>query len=204
MWWRAIEAIAALVAAIGSIAVAVLAIWGDLARYLLAGPKLALSLNNPCGDLFPRRDGKTAYYFHLKVANRRLWSPAKDVRVLVERVARRRPDGLFVLEPLVYPLPLAWTPSELRDFQRTIFNTEICDLGFLVEGADRFRLSTVIHPSNFQTDVVAKDALRLRIQASGQNAVSQPLFLEIAWDGTWVADGGVMQKHLVVKKKMAL
>jgi hypothetical protein len=199
MHWHAIEAIAAVGAAVGSIFVAVFAIWGDYYRRKWAAPQLSLSLNNSRGDLFPWANGKRAYYFHVKVKNRRVWSPARDVRVLIERAARRRPDETFVLEPLVYPLPLAWTPRELGDFQRTVFDTEICDVGFIVEDADKFRLSTLITPSNFQDFVTAGDALRVQIVASGQNTLSKPLFLEIRWDGKWVADKDELQKHLVVK-----
>ncbi|MGB8592316.1 MAG: hypothetical protein WA755_05525 [Candidatus Acidiferrales bacterium] len=179
---------------------AIFAIWGDYYRSKWAGPQLTLLLKNPCGDLFPRGDGKRAYYFHLKIKNKRDWSPAKDVRVLIERAARPRPDGSFVLEPLAYPLPLAWTPSELKDFQRTVFDSETCDVGFLTEGTDRFKLSTIFTASNFRDYVTANDALRLRVVASGRNAASKPLFLEIRWNGNWSADKDEMRNYLVVKE----
>jgi hypothetical protein len=196
---HAIEAVATVGAAIGTVVVAILAIWGDFFRFKWAGPKLLLSLDDPRGNLFPRANGMRAYFFHLKVKNRRLWSPAKDVRVLVERAARRKPDGSFGLVPLVYPLPLAWTPRELGDFLRTVFDTEICDVGFLDQNSDRFVLATLFTASNFQNFVVANDAIRLRILALGQNAMSKPLFLEITWYGNWTADRDAMQNHLVVK-----
>jgi len=184
---------------------AVLAIWGDLIRYKLVGPQLELSLNDPRGHLIPRSNGRHAYFFHLKVQNRRLWSPARDVRVRLESIARRRPDGSFFVEPLVYAIPLAWTPMELNDVQRTIAGTEICDLGFLDENADRFRLSVLITPNDFKGYVLADEAIHVRIVASGQNAtLSKPLFLEIAWDGEWTSDKHDIQKHLVVKEIAAL
>jgi hypothetical protein len=198
MHWHAIEAIATVFAAIGSIAVAIGAIWGDYFRFKWAGPKLALTLDNPRGHFFPR-DGTATLFFHLKIKNRRLWSPARDVRVLVERAARPKADGTFVLEPLVYPLPLAWTPSELGDFLRTVFDTETCDLGFINKNTIGFMLSMIVTPSNFQPYVAPNEALRLQVVASGQNAVSKPLFLEIRWDGRWDADKDEMEKHLVVK-----
>jgi len=205
MCWRAVEVIAGVFTAIGTVLVAVLAIWGDFFRYKLAGPQLELSLNDASGDLTPRTNGAQTYFFHLKVRNRRLWSPAKDVRVLLERIARRGPDGSFFAEPLVYPLPLAWTPSELGDFQRTIADTETCDLGFLDQKPEAFRLSVIIAPGNFKGYVLADSAIHVRIVASGQNATSsKPLFLEIAWDGHWIADREEMRKHLVVKEIDAL
>jgi hypothetical protein len=203
--WKTVEVVAGVFTAVGTVAVAVLAIWGDFFRYKFAGPQLGLSLNDSRGDLTPRANQTQAYFFHLKIRNRRLWSPAKDVRVLLERIARRGPDGSFFAEALVYPLPLAWTPSELGDFQRTITDTETCDLGFLDQNADRFRLSTLIIPNKLQGWVRAGEAIHIRIVASGQNATSsKPLFLEIAWDGVWTTDRDEMQKHLVVKEITAL
>jgi len=205
MCWKVIEVIAAVFTAIGTVSVGVLAIWGDFFRYKLAGPQLELSLINPRGDLTSRGNKKLAYFFHLKIRNRRIWSPAKDVRVLLERIARRRPDGSFFTEPLVYPLPFVWTPMELGDFQRTIADAETCDLGFLDQDTDRFRLATLIIPNNFRGYVLANDAIRVRIVASGQNVTSsKPLFLEIAWDGIWTADRDDMKKHFVIKEIASL
>ncbi len=205
MCWKAIEVIAVVFTAIGTVTVAVLAIWGDFFRYKFAGPQLELSLNNPRGDLTARANQIQAYFFHLRVRNRRLWSPAKDVRVLLERIARRRPDGSFLTESLVYPLPLAWTPSELGDFVRTIFDTATCDLGFLDQNVKQFTLSTLITPNNVHSYVAADSAIRVRIVASGQNATSsKPLFLEIAWDGSWTANRDEIQRHLVVKEIASL
>jgi len=108
MCWQALEAIATVGATIGTIFVAICAIGGDYFRRRWAAPQLSLSLRNPKGDTFPRGGAAPGLYFHLRLNNNRDWSPASDVRVLVERVARRTTGSSFVLEPLVYPLPLAW------------------------------------------------------------------------------------------------
>lgn len=205
MFWKVIEVIALVLTAIGTVSVAVLAIWGDFFRYKFAGPQLELSLNNSRGDLTARANARQAYFFHLRIRNRRAWSPARDVRVLLERIARRRPDGSFLTEPLVYPLPFVWTPMELGDFQRTVADVDTCDLGFLNQDADRFTLATLITPNNFHGYVRANDAVRVRVVASGQNVTSsKPLFLEIAWDGIWTADRDEIQKHFVIKEIAAL
>ena len=205
MCLRIIEVIAAVFTAIGTISVAILAIWGNFFRYKFAGPQLELSLNNPHGDQTRRANQTLTYIFHLKVRNRRQWSPAKGVRTQLERIARRRPDGSFLAEPLVYPLPFSWTPMELREFERTVTETETCDYGFLDQSADRFMLSTFIKPNNFQGYVRHDEAIRVHIVALGQDgSSSKPLFLEVAWDGVWTADKEALQKHLVVKAIAAL
>lgn len=196
-----IEVVSVVLTAFGTVAVAVLAIWGEFFRYKLAGPQLVLSLHDSRGDLTARTDGTQAYFFHLKVRNRRLWSPARDVRVLLERIARRRPDGTFLTEHLVYPLPLIWTPMEMGDFLRTVGDVETCDLGFLDQTSDRFRLSTFLMPHNLHGYVARGGAIRIGVVATGQNVTSStPLLLEIAWDGVWVADRQQMLQHLVVKE----
>jgi hypothetical protein len=200
MCLRIVELIAAVFTAIGTVAVAVLAIWGNYFRYKFAAPQLQLTLNDSRGDLTHRSNQRQAYFFHLKVKNKRLWSPAIGVRVQLERIARRRPDGSFLVEPLVYPLPLIWTPMELREFERTITDTETCDLGFLDQNADKFILSTLITPNKLQGFVGQSDAIRVHIGASGRDgSSSKPLFLEIAWDGIWTGEREEIQKHLVVK-----
>jgi len=205
MCLRVVEVIAGMLTALGTIAVAVLAIWGDFFRYKLAGPQLSLALHDARGDPTHRTNGTLAFFFHLKVRNRRLWSPAKDVRVLLERIARRRPDGSFLAEHLVYPLTLIWTPMEVGDFQRTVGGIETCDLGFLDQGSDRFRISALIVPNNVHASVRANEAIRVQIAATGQNVTSsKPLFLEIAWDGNWTANREEMQQHLVIKEVATL
>lgn len=201
MCLRVIEVSAVVVTAIGSLLVAIFAIWGDYWRYLLAGPQLSLSLNDPSGDLTARSNGMQAYFFHLKIKNRRLWSPARDVRVLIDRIARRRPDGSFLVDHLVYPLPLIWTPSEMGDFQRSVGGEETCDLGFLDQNSTRFQLHVLMMPNNVHAYVEADDAIRLSVVATGQNVTSsRPLFLEVAWDGDWTANKAQMRTHLVVKE----
>jgi hypothetical protein len=55
MCWKAVEVIAEVFAAIGTVLVAVLAIWGDFFRYKLAGPQLKLSLTDPRTFSWPIR-----------------------------------------------------------------------------------------------------------------------------------------------------
>jgi len=198
---HSIEILAALLTGIGTILLALVAVWGDLIRYWLAGAQLNVRLNDSCGNFGERGDKKKACYFHVIVRNRRLWSPARDVRVRIEQLKMRQPDDNYIPVSLVYALPLWWTPKELQDIQRTIATQETCDLGNLVEGEDRFRLATAYSPLNVQNYVKAGEAIRVRIVASGQNVTSSaPLSLEIAWDGKFPTSKDDVPKHLVVKQ----
>jgi hypothetical protein len=97
--------------AFGTVAVAILAIWGDWFRSKFAPPKLVLSLHSDQGQ--PTTLGKTpAMYYHLKVVNRRLWQPGRDCRVLLKGMSRRGPDGIFHSVALPVPLQYIWAPAE--------------------------------------------------------------------------------------------
>jgi hypothetical protein len=195
----AIEKLASVFTAIGTVAVAVAAIWGDWIRSKFAGPKLELALVNRW-DRNTGNDGRRQIYCHLEVRNLRRWSPAKNVRVVVEGLAKRKPDGTFFPEYLVVPLQLTWGLPTFHELLPTIGPQDRCDLGLLQEGSGQFRLSTYIWPNNFRGFLAAGEAMQVRAVALGQDAASNPLLLEISWDGTWSADLEEMQRHFVVKE----
>ncbi len=94
-----IDSWAALFTAFGTVLVAVVAIWGDWIKAHFAGPKVTVSLRDNHGDLNVKGDGLKTIYYHLTVRNRRSWSPARSVRVLVVGIQKRRPDGSFFADP---------------------------------------------------------------------------------------------------------
>ena len=196
-----VTAIAQVLAALGTIAVAVLAIWGDKVRGALAGPKLTLALRDVRGNLTTRANQKRTIYYHLKVTNHRRWSPAKFVRVLVTAIEKKRADGTFFPEPLVAPLQLTWAYPGFHELLPTIAVQDICDLGFLDEDSQRFMLPLYIVPNNFRGFVEPGQSMRITIRASAHNFESKkPLGLEISWDGQWSSDMDEMQRHLVIKE----
>jgi hypothetical protein len=195
-----VEILASVFTAIGTVVVAVLAIWGDWFKDRLAGPKLELSLRDPRGDLTQRNDGKREIYYHLEVTNRRSWSLAQQVRVIVVGLAKRRPDGEFFPESMILPMQLTWAFPTFHEMLPTISKNDICDLGFVTEGAGQFRLSVYIWPNNCRGFLNAGEAMRVKIVAMAHNGQSTPIVLEISWDGTWSADREEMQRHLVVKE----
>jgi hypothetical protein len=189
----------------GTVAVAVMAIWGDWIRARIAGPRLTLSLRAG-GYLTPRTNGTqtwNAIYYHLEVGNERPWSPARSVRVKVEGIAKRRPDGSYFPEN-VLPLQLTWIfPELLQDRSPTIASPSICDLGYLDQRANRFLLATYEVPFAFAGSISGGEAMRVTLVASADNGESRQVVVEISWDGAWVADIHQVQQHLVVKEVAA-
>lgn len=194
-----IESSAAVFTAIGTVAVAIMAIWGNWVRARLAGPQITLALRDARGDVNPRNDGTREIYYHVVVRNRRRWSPAEAVRVLVVGLAKRRPDGSYFAEPLVVPLQLTWAFPTFHELFPTIADSDTCDFGAVDEHSGRFRLSTYITPNNFRGYIAAGEAMRVTLVASAHNGNSEPLVLEVSWDGRWAAELDEMQRHLVIK-----
>src|SRR5262249_41878965 len=153
-----IDTIASVFTAIGTVAVAILAIWGDQIKDRLLGPRLGLSLVSAKGDLTRRGDGSKVYYYHLRVTNQKGRNAARGTRVVMQAFSRRAPSGRFVISPLVYPLQLVWTPFEAGETERLVTDESFCDLGYVGEFEKIFRLAAIATPNNFSGSV-EKDAL---------------------------------------------
>ncbi|MGA2145044.1 MAG: hypothetical protein ABSH49_08780 [Bryobacteraceae bacterium] len=195
------QALPAWLAAIGTIAVAILAIWGDWFRSVFAGPKLELSLRDPLGDLNSRANGTRVIYYHITVTNTRTWSAAKAVRLMVVAVDKLRPGDTYLPEHLAVPIQLNWAFASFHEQFPTVVQDDICDFGFLDQGAARFELALYVRPNNFKGYVAANETMRVSIVASGHNVQpSKPLVIEVAWDGKWSADKDEMRRHLVIRE----
>jgi len=194
-WWTLAIRGAGVVA---SVIVAVLAVWGDFFRSRLAGPKLHVGLLNPDGERTSWTGNIPTRFYHLRVSNGRRWAPARNARVVVTKLARAAADQTFAVLPLSGPLQLTWQFPKTSPQYSVVGPDHTCDLGYIRPDRD-FTLSPYVTPNNFQGVVRAGDRMRVEIQAVADNAESEPLFLEIAWDGTWNDDTTEMRRHLVVK-----
>jgi hypothetical protein len=189
------------VQALGTLLVAVVAIWGEKIRAAVAGPDMRLTLKDPAGDLTVRGNGKRTIYYHLQVSNRRTWSPARNTRVVVVDIAKKRPDGSFIAETPIAPLQLTWAFQEFHELLPTIATQDVCDLGFIDEDSQQFELSPYVRPNNFSGFVEGGQSMRVSVIVSAHNYEStRPLVLEVSWDGKWDSHQDHMAKHLVVKE----
>ncbi|MEA2051366.1 MAG: hypothetical protein U9O90_00840 [Euryarchaeota archaeon] len=187
--------------AIGTVAVAILAIWGEKIRNWMAGPILEFKLHNARGDLTTRQDGQRTIYYHVKIENKRQWSLARRVRILCTAISKKAPDGSFVQESLIAPVQLTWVFQSFHELLPNVATDDICDLGFLDENSNQFWLSLYIRPNNFRGFISANEAMRVSLIASADNFTSKsPYVLEISWDGNWSSNLDEMRKHLVIKE----
>ena len=179
--------------AIGTIAVAIVAIWGDWFRAKFASPKVRLVVQDMRGDKrfvnphgeFPIANPQKAIYFCLRVENRRPWLTAKNCKVRLRAVHRRVPDGQFCREPLVVPLFYKWSPAsyEVSDVQ-DIKHDAILDFGRIIERDDKFEPTLDGTSSNFNMFVKADEVVRYSLQVVADNFVSpKSQVFEVEWNG---------------------
>ena len=190
-----------LLVAIGTIAVAILAIWGQrISHFLGLGPKLHLRLQDPQGEFIISSGGGSVSkirYYHVKVWNSHRWAQATNARVVINGIARPAADGRYTQQPLVGPLQLMWRFAKYHPQYCVLGPSEICDLGYVNE--KQFVFTTFVDQNHcFLGTIQPKQRARIELMAFADNAESQPLYLDISWDGAWSEDTLRMANHLVI------
>lgn len=199
--YTTIQLILDIMVAVGTVAVAILAIWGEWFRDKLVAPKLVLELRDTKGHLTSQQDGQKVIYYHLVVKNQRKWAVASGVQVMLESVWLRSADGTFKAETLASELPLAWTFPQFSPLAPNISDKRNCDLGHLAESENVFKPELYFVPNNFRGFVTPNHAIRygLRVKAENFSSVMTTV-IEVSWDGYWSSDMAEMERHLVVKE----
>ena len=188
--------------AFGTVAVAVLAIWGDWFRSILAPTKLTIRPHTLQGDPTTNTvDGSRLMYYHLRVVNERRWLPATNCRVLLKGLSRRGPDGIFHPVPMAVPLHFVWAPAEITPPVITLVSEQILDFGYVAEKKKLFVPTLYSYANNFQGFVGPNEAVRfhLAIEATNFSAVRYQVF-EVAWDGEWSHEPQTMAQHLRIRE----
>jgi hypothetical protein len=185
--------------AVGTLAVAVMAVWGDWVRSKFFSPKLEVRLVDSKGDfnhITPTM--QKVRFFHLVISNKRR-TLATNCRVMLRDIQKKAPNGQLQPLPTVYPLQLIWTPAEMGIYAQNISKDAVVDLGHVAEGADRFQLSILVRPNNFRGDVFPGETARYGIGIDADNFSSKDLhYFDVSWDGKWSDDSDQMRLHLSV------
>ncbi len=187
--------------AIGTIIVAILAIWGDAIRSRFAGPKLSLTAHNLRGSVVPLLNGSRSIFYHLKVVNTRNWATATNCRVLLKKIWRKVPNGAFQEVTLTVPLTFVWAPSEITPPYVTLVKEHVLDFGIVIEGQDNFRPVLFSYTNNFQGFIHANEVVRFGLEIVSDNFVSPRLqIFEVAWNGKWSDNLDVMAQNLQIQE----
>jgi len=187
--------------AIGTVAVAVLAIWGEWFRDKLASPKLSLQLRDTKGHLTSLQNGQKIIYYHLVVNNKRKWAMARGVQVMLTGYWQQAADSTFKPVSLASELPLTWTFPQFSPLTPNISEQKNCDLGHLSENENQFTPECYFFPTNFTGFVTPNSTIRYSIRVIAENfTYGKPMLIEVSWDGKWSTDMTEMERHLVVKE----
>jgi hypothetical protein len=183
-------------AAAGTIAVAVLAIWGDRFR---CKPRLQLELVDEVGTLTHDNDRRQGRYYKLRVTNGRSWAPARNTRVVLRSVHKPAANGALVPFPVSGPLQLTWQWL-VPQYPTLGAGEETCTFAHLIQGEPRLAISVYNPvPNNFPGFLGANERMVIEVAAVCDVAESPPLFLEISWNGRWSDDTSEMRTNVVIK-----
>jgi hypothetical protein len=183
----------------------------------LAPPKLRISLrstgseeidtgvqnpNEPATPILTK-----SRWFHIRVTNARKWADAADVQVFLTRIEKPNAADLFTAiwigeVPLKWRFMTAANPAPTRAIGH---DAEADLVALLKRGATTLQPFLQLQPlyisSSLPVHHVGQSKLRLILLARGsRRAVSNPLVIEIAWDGQWPEKGEDPTQHIVVRE----
>ena len=191
--------------AVGTVAVAVLAIWGERLRAHIVPLKLAIQPHNLTGTLTRFTNGHPVYYYHLKVVNESRLRPGKDCRTLLVGVARKGQDGSFTPELMPVPLQFQWAPAEFTPPQVTIARYQVLDLGRIMKPAlgqgppPVFEPTLYTMPFDFKGLVRPGECVRYSLEIEADDYLSEsPVVVEVSWKDGWSNDPAKMATNLTI------
>ncbi|MSQ59642.1 MAG: hypothetical protein EXR36_08375 [Betaproteobacteria bacterium] len=195
--------------AIGTVAVAIMAIWGEKVRAFLAPPELLITKEGLRGSatrltipgVTQPSGGTKAIYYHLKVVNLRPWLTVQSCRVLLKGIARRYPTGEF--QPIYLPVPLQFRWANEGDAPSRVVVTResVLNFGQISEDADQFVPLLYVYPNNFEGHVGKGEAVRFDLEIDASHYVPKKCHVvEVAWDGQWEFYVANMERHLVIRE----
>jgi hypothetical protein len=201
-WW-----VSAAVA-FGTVAAALVALFGQAFRSKFFPPRLSLSLVKPEGERTPvklswlengeaRSRLEEARYYHLRVSNDRRWSPANQVQVFLLRTEELGPDG-ELRTTWVGDVPMRWRSQETFPIARTIGPSADADLCCVVKGK-WLELLPLVTPYSLAAKRNEATSIVLSLQVRANEADSGILRVQASWDGRWEDGAQEMMRHLVVK-----
>ena len=183
--------------AVATFLAVLVALFGERLRQSWIRPKLKLELIEPA---FTKNNlVQAGWYYLLNASNKRLESPASNVRVMLTRVLRQSPDGSWQEQRFSGPIQVTWRwPDQMPQFA-TVGQPATATFGFLRENQRAFQLSMVFYPNNLDPEIAADTPTRLVFRAVSDTSESDELVLEVAWDGAWTEEWSEINDHLKVK-----
>jgi len=185
----------------------IVALFGEKLRARWFPPILKLKILRKEGERAPitrlNQQGVTqhvddARYFHLHVWNERRGSPAEQVQVFLTRRYEPGPRD----EPQlawVGNVPLRWRDQEFVALLQTVGAAKDCDFCMVLRNGGTLSLMPLILPNSLNARRQGRCRFIACVQVRSNQADSQEIRIEVAWDGLWEDGDTEMQRHLEIK-----
>ncbi len=185
-------------AAIGTIAAVIVALFASRIQRVLFPPKLELVLkSNSVKTGYVLGDRTVgARWFHAQVRNPRRWLGVTKVKIVFLKLEEANPSGQF--RPIWQGETIVrWEHPEASPTLADIGHPACCDLCCLVEHDG---LQIFPRDGLGRVEPLWREATKiiLTLQARGIEADSNLLRVMIGWDGKWSDDEDDMARHLSV------
>ena len=185
--------------AIGTLAVAVTAIWGDWLRSRLVAPHVEIQVHNPPATLTRFSDGRRVIYYHLKAINKRSWAVARNCRVILTTIYLRNAGQDFQPARIPVPPQFVWAPAELTPIVIDLSGEHVIDFGRIPEDASHFEPVLYSYAHDFKGLLRPNQAIRYELQAfSGGSPLGPSVIYEVEWNGQWSENLDMMRQYLSI------
>jgi hypothetical protein len=193
------------VMAVGTIAVAILAIWGERLRSFFVPLRLTIRGHNLTGVLTHIGTGQAAYYYHLKVVNEKRIRAAKSCRLMLVGAHRQTAQGTYAPVSLPVPLQFVWAPAGFTPTLATVERDQTVDFGFVLAPAQNnapvFQPALYIIPNDFDGLVRPGQTVRYSLDIEAEGFVSETSYVyEVSWEGGWSDEPSTMAQSLKIRE----
>lgn len=187
--------------AIGTIAVAVLAVWGSYFKFKFAAPKLTIVPSNLRGTVTSFNSGNKVIYYHLMVVNSRPWSTAHHCQVILKLISKRLPNGTFKNLPLPICPSFVWSPAQIMPLLIDLSTEQTFDFVNIVQGEPKVNPVLTYYPNNFDGFIKKNDCYRFSLEINAEGFKSSKLSVfEVAWNGEWTENLDDMSNNLTIRE----
>jgi hypothetical protein len=183
------------------------ALFGARLRHRFDPPKLKIALANDEGFAailytFNRQTNEALHqtdglWYHVRVDNENRSTTATGVHIFLLSI--EAPDVSGDFRPIwTGHAKLGWKHESNPEPKSIGYHAE-CDLFHILNEPREMRLSPIIPGQITPDKFIGPLRIAVTVQARSIEVESDPLRLEIFWDGTWSTDRAEMKRHLVVK-----
>lgn len=194
-----------IITATSTLALAVVAIYGETIKRWLNSPLVEVLLKNPYGDFTTIANKidrfNSVYCYHLNVINKNPKSVANNCYVQIVQIDKLTEKGRKKID-LNVPVYIRWVPNELREFTINLSHERQIDFGYLKQGDKAFFPWLQTYPNNFKGYVESETTLIYSIQVFADSYKSEIFEFSVYWNGVYDENREQMSKNLVIKKYM--